>query len=444
VSKAQIDAFFLYCGILRKITKKHKMKTRKQKCSVKRELKEIQETNSQKRTHKMFVSKTKRRVMMKLVFASDSFKGTVSSEQTVELLTKAAHEVFGPCETVGVPVADGGEGTTDAVILARKGKKVFATVHGPLMEEVSAYYGKLSEKEAVLEMAQASGLPMVPEELRNPLNTTTYGTGELVMAALDAGFTDISIAIGGSATNDGGMGFASALGIRFMDVDGNVLEGKGSELEKVAHIDVSGLSEKAKKAHFTVMCDVTNPLCGKDGATYTFGKQKGGTPEILDRLEKGMSNYRDVIIKEFGVNPDDTPGTGAAGGLGAALKIFLQAEMKSGIETVLDLINFDKLITGADLIVTGEGRTDWQSCFGKVMQGVGDRAKKYDIPVTALCGGLGKGYDQIYEHGIDSIMTTVDGPMPLSEALDRAEELYYKGAVRMFRMVNAGIKLHAN
>jgi glycerate kinase len=382
--------------------------------------------------------------MMKLVFASDSFKGTVSSEQTVELLTKAAHEVFGPCETVGVPVADGGEGTTDAVILARKGKKVFATVHGPLMEEVSAYYGKLSEKEAVLEMAQASGLPMVPEELRNPLNTTTYGTGELVMAALDAGFTDISIAIGGSATNDGGMGFASALGIRFMDVDGNVLEGKGSELEKVAHIDVSGLSEKAKKAHFTVMCDVTNPLCGKDGATYTFGKQKGGTPEILDRLEKGMCNYRDVIIKEFGVNPDDTPGTGAAGGLGAALKIFLQAEMKSGIETVLDLINFDKLITGADLIVTGEGRTDWQSCFGKVMQGVGDRAKKYDIPVTALCGGLGKGYDQIYEHGIDSIMTTVDGPMPLSEALDRAEELYYKGAVRMFRMVNAGIKLHAN
>ena len=381
---------------------------------------------------------------MKLVFASDSFKGTVSSEQTVELLTKAAHEVFGPCETVGVPVADGGEGTTDAVILARKGKKVFATVHGPLMEEVSAYYGKLSEKEAVLEMAQASGLPMVPEELRNPLNTTTYGTGELIMAALDAGFTDISIAIGGSATNDGGMGFASALGIRFMDANGNVLEGKGSELEKVAHIDVSGLNEKAKKAHFTVMCDVTNPLCGKDGATYTFGKQKGGTPEILDRLEKGMCNYRDVIIKEFGVNPDDTPGTGAAGGLGAALKIFLQAEMKSGIETVLDLINFDKLITGADLIVTGEGRTDWQSCFGKVMQGVGDRAKKYDIPVTALCGGLGKGYDQIYEHGIDSIMTTVDGPMPLSEALDRAEELYYKGAVRMFRMVNAGIKLHAN
>ena len=378
---------------------------------------------------------------MKLLFASDSFKGTVTSEQTVELLTKAAHEVFGPCETIGVPVADGGEGTTDAVILARKGSKVFANVHGPLMEEVSAYYGKLSDKEAVLEMAQASGLPMVPEEKRNPLNTTTFGTGELVKAALDAGYTDISIAIGGSATNDGGMGFASALGVRFLDADGNVLEGKGGELEKVAHIDMSGLDPMAKKAHFTVMCDVTNPLCGKDGATYTFGKQKGGTPEILDRLEKGMCNYRDVIIKEFGVNPDDTPGTGAAGGLGAALKIFLNAEMKSGIETVLDLIDFDALLNGVDLVVTGEGRTDWQSCFGKVMQGVGDRSKKHGIPVTALCGGLGKGYEQIFEHGIDSIMTTVDGPMPLSEALDRAEELYYKGAIRMFRMVSAGMKL---
>ena len=239
------------------------------------------------------------------------------------------------------------------------------------------------------------------------------------------------------------MGFARALGIRFLDADGNELEGKGSDLEKVVDIDVSGLDEKAKAAHFTVMCDVTNPLCGKNGATYTFGKQKGGTPEILDQLEKGMCNYRDVIIEKFGINPDETPGTGAAGGLGAALKIYLNAEMKSGIETVLDLIDFDTLLKGVDLVVTGEGRTDWQSCFGKVMQGVGDRSNKYDIPVVALCGGLGKGYDQIYEHGIDSIMTTVDRPMPLATALEKAEELYYKGAIRMFRMVYAGMKLHA-
>ena len=382
-----------------------------------------------------------RAIYMKLLFASDSFKGTVTSAQTVEFLTKAANEVFGPCETKGVPVADGGEGTTDAVIEARNGEKAFVEVHGPLMEKATAYYGKLGNSEAILEMAQASGLPMVPEELRNPLNTTTYGTGELVKAVLDAGFTDISIAIGGSATNDGGMGFASALGIKFLDKDGNVLEGKGSELEKVAHIDMSGFAERAKKAHITVMCDVTNPLCGKDGATYTFGKQKGGTPEILDRLEAGMCNYRDVIIKTFGINPDEKAGTGAAGGLGAALYVYLNAEMKSGIDTVLDLINFDDIIDGADLVVTGEGRTDWQSCFGKVMQGVGDRCKAKNIPVAALCGGLGRGYDGIYDHGVDSIMTTVDGPMPLEEALDKAEELYYMGAIRMFRFIRAGMKM---
>ena len=380
---------------------------------------------------------------MKLLFASDSFKGTLSSDQTIELLTKAAEEVFGSCETSGVPVADGGEGTTDAVVKARNGEIITVPVHGPLMEMEQGFYGRLSETEAILEMAAASGLPMVPEEKRNPLNTTTYGTGELLKAALDAGYTEIAIAIGGSATNDGGMGFASALGIRFLDQDGNVLEGRGEDLEKVAHIDMSGLDPAVQKAHFTVMCDVTNPLCGPDGATYTFGKQKGGTPEILDRLEKGMQNYRDVIIREFGVNPDEIQGSGAAGGLGTALKVFLHAEMKSGIETVLDLIDFDARLEGVDLVVTGEGRTDWQSCFGKVMQGVGDRSAKHQVPVAALCGGLGPDYEKIYTHGISSIMTTVDGPMPLKDALDNATELYYKGAIRMFRFIQTGMKMSA-
>ena len=378
---------------------------------------------------------------MKLLFASDSFKGTLSSDQTIELLTKAAGEVFGSCETSGVPVADGGEGTTDAVVKARSGEIITVPVHGPLMEMEQGFYGRLSDTEAILEMAAASGLPMVPEEKRNPLHTTTYGTGELLKAALDAGYTDIAIAIGGSATNDGGMGFASALGIRFLDQDGNVLEGRGEDLEKVAHIDMSGLDPAVQKAHFTVMCDVTNPLCGPDGATYTFGKQKGGTPEILDRLEKGMQNYRDVIIREFGVNPDEIQGSGAAGGLGTALKVFLHAEMKSGIETVLDLIDFDARLEGVDLVVTGEGRTDWQSCFGKVMQGVGDRSAKHQVPVAALCGGLGPDYEKIYAHGISSIMTTVDGPMPLKEALDNASELYYKGAIRMFRFIQTGMQM---
>lgn len=375
---------------------------------------------------------------MKLLFASDSFKGTLSSEQTIELLSQAAQEVFPSCECTGVPVADGGEGTTDAVIAATGGERIPVKVHGPLMEPVDTYYGRLDRTRAVLEMAAASGLPMVPEPLRNPENTTTYGTGEMLKDALDQGFRDISIAIGGSATNDGGMGCMRALGVRFLDAEGTELDGRGADLERVAQIDISGMDARIRETTFTVMCDVNNPLCGKDGATYTFGPQKGGTPEILDRLERGMQNYRDVLTQTFGINPDDIPGSGAAGGLGAALLVFLGATLKSGIETVLDLIDFDRRLYGVDLVVTGEGRTDWQSCFGKVMQGVGMRCKSQEVPAVALVGAMGEGAEQILDYGICSIMTTVNGVMDLEEALGNAEELYYRGAVRMFRFIAVG------
>ena len=378
---------------------------------------------------------------MKFLFASDSFKGTLSSDQTISLLTRAAKEVFGDVECSGVAVADGGEGTTDAVIAAENGEKIWVQVHGPLMEDVRAYYGSFSGNRAVIEMAAASGLPMVPEEKRNPLNTTSYGTGELIRDALDKGFRDISIAIGGSATNDGGMGCVSALGVKFFDAEGNLLEGFGRDLERIAKMDVSGLDSRVKEAKITVMCDVTNPLCGKDGATYTFGAQKGGTPEILNRLEKGMQNYRDLIKAQFGIDPDQIQGGGAAGGLGTALKVFLGGETKRGIDTVLDLIDYDGRLEGVDLVVTGEGRTDWQSCFGKVMQGVGTRAKAKGVTAVGLSGGLGKDAAKIFDYGIASLMTTVDGPMPLQEALDRAEELYYLGAVRMFRFLKAGMDM---
>ena len=378
---------------------------------------------------------------MKLLFASDSFKGSLTSEKTVELLSQAAREVFGECECSGVPVADGGEGTVEAVIAAEHGEYINVKVHGPLMEETESFYGTFDGNKAVIEMAAASGLPMVPEELRNPLNTTTFGTGELILDALKRGFRDISIAIGGSATNDGGMGCARALGVKFLDQDGNELEGFGRDLARVAAIDISGLDERVKDSKITVMCDVTNPLCGKDGATWTFGKQKGATPEIQEELEKGMCSYRDVIRETFGIDCDGIPGTGAAGGLGAALMVFLGGEMKSGIETVLDLIRFDERLEGVDLVVTGEGRTDWQSCFGKVMQGVGMRAKAKGIPVLGLSGSLGKNAMDICSCGISSLMTTVNAPMPLSEALERAEELYYEGALRMFRFVRTGMEI---
>ena len=377
---------------------------------------------------------------MKLLFASDSFKGSLSSEKTAELLKEAAEEVFGECETDSVPVADGGEGTVDAVIQAEHGERVELTVHGPLMEEARAYYGVFGDS-AVIEMASASGLPMVPEHLRNPMNTTTYGTGELIKDALDRGYRNISIAIGGSATNDGGMGCARALGVRFLDENGEELEGFGRDLIHVRQIDVSGLDERIQETKITVMCDVTNPLCGKDGATWTFGRQKGADEAMQKKLEEGMCNYRDVIKATFGIDCDKVQGAGAAGGLGAALKVYLQGVMKSGIDTVLDLIHFDDRLEGVTMVVTGEGRTDWQSCFGKVMQGVGMRSKARGIPVLGLSGSLGKGALDICRCGVSSLMTTVNAPMPLSEALENAEQLYYEGAVRMFRFVKTGMEL---
>lgn len=378
---------------------------------------------------------------MKLLFVSDSFKGSLTSEETASLLQQAATRVFGDCECDSMPVADGGEGTTEAVVRAVGGQMRSVNVHGSLMEEVTASYGALDQSRAIIEMAAASGLPMVPSELRNPLYTTTYGTGELILDALNQGFDQITVALGGSATNDGGMGCLRALGVRFLDEDGAELQGCGADLERVAHIDMSGLDPRAGNATFVAMCDVDNPLCGPDGATYTFGAQKGATPQMQERLERGMANYRDVIVRELGVNPDEIAGSGAAGGLGAALAVFLGATLKSGIQTVLDLIGFDDRLDGTSLVVTGEGRTDWQSCHGKVMQGVGERCARKGVPAIALCGSLGDGAMQILDHGIDSLMVTESGPMSLEEALDNARELYLDAAERMFRLVRVGMSV---
>ena len=378
---------------------------------------------------------------MKFLFASDSFKGSLSSQKTAELLSQAALEIFPDCECSHVEVADGGEGTTNAVLSAVSGKKIFLSAHGPLGELTDGYYGALDDKRAVMEMAAVSGLPLVPASLRDPRKTSSLGTGEMIADALSRGFRDISIAIGGSATNDGGMGCMRALGVKFLDADGHELIGCGADLARVRRLDTSGLNPLIKDTSFTVMCDVTNPLCGKNGATYTFGKQKGGTPEILDELEIGMQNYRDVLRSQFGIDMDAVSGARAAGGLGAALMVFLNGKLKSGIETVLDLVEFDKKLEGVSLVVTGEGSTDWQSVFGKVMQGVGVHCRRRHVPAVAIVGSMGKGAEDIFAHGIDSIITTVNGIMTLEEALERADELYLGAARRMFRMIKAGTRM---
>ncbi|MCR5580283.1 MAG: glycerate kinase, partial [Pseudobutyrivibrio sp.] len=252
---------------------------------------------------------------MKMLFASDSFKGSITSEKTIELLSKAANEVFGDCEVMGVPVADGGEGTVDAVIKAENGQLLSRKVKDPLWNEVDASYGVFRDC-AIIEMATASGLPLVPTQYRNPMDTTTYGTGELILDAINKGYRNIYIAIGGSATNDGGMGCARALGIRFFDNEGHELEGIGRDLINVATIDTSCMDTRIKECTITVMCDVKNPLCGPNGATYTYGPQKGLSADDIDILEEGMCNYRDVIKEQFNVDCDSIEGAGAAGGLG--------------------------------------------------------------------------------------------------------------------------------
>lgn len=369
---------------------------------------------------------------MKFLFASDSFKGTLSSQKTAELLTKAAKQVFPECECVSVSVADGGEGTVEAVLENVDGRFIPAEVHDPLMRPIKAGYGKISDTKAMIEMSKASGLTLLSEEERNPMQTSSYGTGELIAAALKAGCKDITVAIGGSATNDGGMGCMRALGIRFLDKTGAEVDGTGENLKKVVHIDMSGLLPELAGATFTVICDVSNPLCGEQGATYTYGAQKGGTPKILAELEEGMCNYRNVILREFDINPDELVGAGAAGGLGCALAVFLKAELKPGIETVLDLVGFDTFLQDVSLVVTGEGRLDWQSCYGKAVQGVGVRCKKQGVPAVALVGSVGEGAEQIYAHGISSIIKTAPAELPLQEALDRAEEFYFKAALALF------------
>lgn len=380
---------------------------------------------------------------MKFVFASDSFKGSLTSAETGAALTAAARAVFGECETCVAPIADGGEGVADAVLSARGGRRIERVVRDPLGAPTRASFGMLSDTEAIIEMASASGLTLVRPEARNPEVTSTYGTGELVRAALELGATDITIGIGGSATNDGGMGFASALGAKFYDRCGERLAGVGGDLARVERVDLSELDPRLSRARITVMCDVTNPLCGETGATRVFGPQKGADPEMVERLELGMQTYRRALLREFGVDANDLPGSGAAGGLGAALRILFNAELKSGIEVMLDLVRFDDLSRSADLIVTGEGRADGQSANGKVLSGVGRRARRLGVPCVALCGSVGDGYRALYDSGISCIMTTVDSPMPLADALARARELYYDGAVRLFQLVKIGFELGA-
>ncbi|MDO4890351.1 MAG: glycerate kinase [Coriobacteriaceae bacterium] len=379
--------------------------------------------------------------MQRFLFASDSFKGSLSSARAAELLREAALAAFPAAQTRMLEVADGGEGTVSAVTAAVGGQLRTACVKGPLGEPVPATYGLLDGNRAIIEMAAASGLPLVHPANRNPLLTSTYGTGQLILDALDQGVHDISLAIGGSATNDGGMGCLRALGARFLDADGRELEGRGADLSRVCAIDMAGLDKRLAAARFRVMCDVDNPLLGPQGATRIFGAQKGGTPEALDQLEAGMHSYARTLARTFPGFDPMAPGMGAAGGLGAAARAFLHAEALPGVECVLDLVGFDELLEGCSLCVTGEGHADAQSAHGKVISGIAARCKNAGVPCVAVVGGMDASAEDLLELGIEALIPTVPDICTIDEAMENAERNYRMAANRLFSLIKLGSAL---
>lgn len=378
---------------------------------------------------------------MRFIFASDSFKGSLSSEKANATLERAAKDVFQNVTSKKIEIADGGEGTLEAIMASDDGyEEVWLNVSGPLGEPMKTFYIRKGNQ-AVVEMAKASGLPLVKPEDRNPLYTTTEGTGELMRHALENGCTDIYVAIGGSATNDGGLGAMTALGYRFLDAEGNPLAGIGKSLKAVEKIDDTNVIGQIKEAKFTVMCDVTNPLTGPKGATHVFGPQKGAVGDILTRLEDGMVHYQAVVEAYIGKDISKVKGLGAAGGLGGALYAFLGATMKSGIDVLLDLCNFESLLDEADIIVTGEGKTDFQSAYGKVIYGIAKRCKAKNKPVFVISGALDGDLDALYDIGVVSMTATVCKITSIEDAMEHAEEYLYNAAVRTFRAIKAGQNL---
>ena len=357
---------------------------------------------------------------MKFVFASDSFKGTLTSVQTVGLLTRAAREVFGEVETFGVPVADGGEGTAEAVVAAERGSWIACEVCGPMMDRVVARYGRLDERRAVIEMAQASGLTRVPVGARDPLKATSFGTGELIRHALDQGFTDLSVAIGGSATNDGGVGMLQALGFGLLDENGRQVSFGAQGLQELKSITDDKVIPELKDCSFRIACDVTNPLCGETGCSAIYGPQKGATPSMILQMDRWLRNYAKLAAAYNPKADPEFPGTGAAGGLGFAFLSFTNAVLESGINIVLDETKLEEYVKDADVVITGEGRLDGQTVMGKAPIGVAKIAKKYGKPVIAFAGCVTPDAVACNEHGIDAFFPILRGVVTLQEAMDSA------------------------
>lgn len=377
---------------------------------------------------------------MRIVIAPQSLKGSLTAAEAGSAMARGVRVVFPEAEVDVVPVADGGEGTVQALVDATGGIIVREVVTGPLGQPVEAFYGVLGDGEtAAIEMAAAAGLPLVPPEQRDPRVTTTYGVGELALAALDRGCRRFIIGIGGSATNDGGVGMAQALGVRFVDSAGNEIVRGGAALVELARIELEGMDERLQGCVFEIACDVSNPLCGPTGAAAIYGPQKGATPEMVAQLDAALGHYADVIEHDLGVNVRDVPGAGAAGGLGAGLLAFLHAKLRPGAQIVLEAVGLEAHVREADLVMTAEGQIDGQTAFGKSVGAVAGLAKRYGLPVVALAGGLGEEYRAVYGLGVDAVEALPGGPMTLTHAMQHAAELMSDAAERALRLVRMGM-----
>jgi glycerate kinase len=375
-------------------------------------------------------------VAMKITVAPDSLKESLSAPDAAGAIARGLRRACAGLQLALVPMADGGEGTTEAITEATGGTYHRAVVHDPLGRPVEALWGECGDgRTAVVEMARASGLELLQPGERNPMLTSTRGTGELIGHALDAGADRIIVGIGGSATVDGGTGMASALGVRFLDADGApITDCRGGTLERIRRIDLGGRHARLEEAALIVASDVTNPLLGPEGAAHVYGPQKGATPEQVEQLERGLARLAGLIRRTLGLEVAALPGAGAAGGLGAGLVAFLGARLQSGAQTVAEAVRLREKMAGSDLVITAEGRLDGQSAFGKATGCVAAIAQEMGVPVVALAGALGPDFERLYEEGMVALLAIQDRPMPLEEALSRADGLLERAAEAVLRL----------
>ena len=376
---------------------------------------------------------------MKIVVAPQAFKGSLSATEVGNSMIKGIENVIENSTNLLVPVADGGDGTLETLVESSQGKINSIKVTGPLGEQQNSAWGALGRnKTAIIEMARSSGLALVPINKLNPLISTTYGLGEVILDALDQGYRDFIIGIGGSATNDAGAGMAQALGAKLLDSNGNELPFGGESLSKLNSINIDGIDTRIKESNFAIACDVNNPLTGPEGASAIYGPQKGATPEMVNTLDQALTNFAKIVEKDLGIKINNVEGSGAAGGLGGGLIAFLNGKLRKGVDIVLDFVDINKALTNTNLVITGEGQLDFQTIYNKAPIGVARRAKHLGIPVIAISGSLGENFSVVHEHGIDAASSIVSKPMTLEEASKNAPELISTATEQALRYMKIG------